>query len=133
MLVVVDTNVVVSALLSPSGAPAQLVSAILADRVKHAFDVRMKAEFEEVLRRPKFSARIPEHAATTVLGALDRLGILVAPLPYAGHLVDEDDRPFLEVALACGGLLVTGNAKHFPTTTVVRIVSPAEALHLLRL
>lgn len=133
MIVVVDTNVFVSAFLSPKAPPAQLLNAILCDRVRYAFDSRMMDELSEVIRRPKFATRIPAQAASEVLDSLARLGKLVTPVRYPNPLIDEDDRPFLEVAIACGGLLVTGNVRHFPIEAPIRIVPPGEALSLLGL
>jgi putative PIN family toxin of toxin-antitoxin system len=133
VIVVVDTNVFVSALLSPKGPPAQLLNAILSDRVRYAFDSRMMDELSEVIRRPKFATRIQAQAASEILASLARLGTLVTPVRYPSPLIDEDDRPFLEVAIACGGLLVTGNVRHFPIEGPVRIVPPGEALGLLGL
>jgi uncharacterized protein len=77
MIVVVDTNVFVSALLSPKGPPAQLLNAILADQVRHAFDTRMMDELSEVIRRPQFATRIPADAASAILDSLTKLGTLV--------------------------------------------------------
>lgn len=54
MLVVIDTNILVSALMSKNGAPARVVSMVLSERLTPCFDYRILLEYQEVLRRPKF-------------------------------------------------------------------------------
>ena len=54
MLVVLDTNILVSALLSPFGPPARVLDLALTGEVQLAYDDRLLAEYHEVLARPKF-------------------------------------------------------------------------------
>jgi len=111
--VVLDTNVLVSGLLSAAGPPGWILEALLAGELEFALDMAIRQEYEEVLRRPEFGfspGRIDD-----VLAAIDQLGFWVAaaaPLPEP--LPDADDEPFLAVAAAAGGVLVTGNVKHYP-------------------
>ena len=51
---VLDTNVLVSGLLSPFGPPGRLVDALLARRLRLAFDDRIELEYREILARPRF-------------------------------------------------------------------------------
>ena len=51
---VLDTNVLVSGLLSPFGPPGRLVDALLARRLRLAFDDRIELEYREVLARSRF-------------------------------------------------------------------------------
>lgn len=127
--VVVDTNVLVSGLLSPFGAPGVIVGRISAGALRLCFDARMWAESEDVLRRPAFPFAEDEVAA--LLAQVQALGELVAPEPLPFRLNDASDEPFLEVAhTAMVEYLVTGNLKHFPPSRWrgVRIVSPREFL-----
>jgi len=48
--IVLDTNVLVSAFLNPSGAPAQLVTLVLAGELKLLLDERILAEYAECSR-----------------------------------------------------------------------------------
>lgn len=57
MKVVVDTNVMVSALLSPYGPAARVLDALLAGRLVLVFDDRILCEYEEVLGRRRFWVR----------------------------------------------------------------------------
>ena len=54
MLVVIDTNILVSALWSRNGAPARVVSMVLTGDIVPCYDYRFLCEYREVLQRPKF-------------------------------------------------------------------------------
>ena len=64
--IVVDTNVLVSALLQPQGFPAEiLIEALRGERVQLCVSADIYAEYEEVIRRPRF-----KRSAWEVDGAL---------------------------------------------------------------
>ena len=130
MRVVIDTNVFVSALLSPLGSPARVIDLLSADRIVVLYDDRLIGEYLAVLSRPKFG-----FARLTVRLFVDSIrmkGELVFAPPVSIELPDRDDLPFLEVALAGEAEgIVTGNGKHFVPTSGhhgVPIWSPAEFL-----
>jgi putative PIN family toxin of toxin-antitoxin system len=131
MRIVLDTNVVVSGLLSAFGAPAQIIDLVSSGDVSLVVDERILEEYRDVLTRPHF--RLDAWDLDAFLSMLDAAEhVIGAPLPFA--LPDPDDEPFLEVAIA-GGVhaLVTGNAKHFriPRGRVaVRVVTPRRFLDL---
>ncbi len=54
MKIVVDTNVLVAALINPYGSPAGVLNCILSNRVCPCFDARIIDEYERVLQRPRF-------------------------------------------------------------------------------
>lgn len=127
MRIVLDTNVLVAALLSPYRAPAQVLQLLLTGRAKLCYDVRILSEYREVLARPKF-AFAPESVAELLM-YLEEGGELVAATPVNMPLPDPGDRMFLEVALAGrADHLVTGNLRHFPANTRrgISVISPAE-------
>lgn len=126
---VMDTNVVVSALLHPARTPARALAA--ARRCTVLVDARVEAEYRSVLARKKF-ASIPVARRDDLLEALLSDAVRVVATVYAGPMVDEDDRMFVEVALAGGAdAIVTGNAKHFPSALAVEVIGPAELLRRL--
>ena len=56
--IVVDTNILVSALLQPRGFPAEiLIEALAGERVQLCVSADIYAEYEEVIRRPRFKRR----------------------------------------------------------------------------
>jgi len=132
MNVVLDTNVLVSALKTEGGNCASILDLAIEGRLTLTVDQRILAEYERVCLDPRL-----KFDAETVRTALDFLrdtAERVVPLPSAADLPDPDDRPFLEVAEQADAVLVTGNKKHFPARTcrAVRVFSPAEFVEELR-
>jgi len=131
-LAAIDTNVLVSALLSKGedAATVQVFRAIFEGRLILLYHQQMLAEYEEVLRRPKF--HLPEEAVRSVMSAIRQFGIEVDPSPTGEILIDMDDLIFYEVAMEKrkdGARLVTGNQRHFPITDLV--VTPSEMMDIL--
>lgn len=121
MLVVIDTNILVSALWSKNGAPARVVGLILSGQLTPCYDHRIMLEYRQVLQRPKFRFRPSEINA--LLDWFKQTGRSVVPAPVDVPFVDEADRKFYEVAKYCGAVLITGNLKHFPSDDTVMSVS----------
>lgn len=134
MRIVLDTNVLIAALLSPFGAPAQLLDLVLAEELMLLLDDRILAEYHEVARRPKFGFAEPDLAR--VLDAISMLAEQVSARPLDVTLPDPGDLPFLEVAAAgSADSLVTGNARHFVARRgrhSVYVATPRDVLDLLR-
>lgn len=121
---VIDTNVLVSALWSPSGKPARIVEMVLYGEAGLYFNDDICEEYKEVLNRPKFSFK--QNLMQDLLEGLFECGNTVNVKPSDIVLPDEKDRKFYDVAKATNSLLITGNKKHFPNES--SIVSPAEYL-----
>jgi uncharacterized protein len=125
-LAVLDTNVIVSARLSPGGAPATLVMGhVLTGSVKVATCPSVVQEYLEVVHRPKF-ARFgfpPPWLEYLIEESQQRPD----PAPWPLELPDASDSVFLALAHASGAWLVTGNLKHFPKNARrgVTVISPA--------
>lgn len=133
MNIVLDTNVLVSGLLSPHGAPAAIVRMVASGTVTLCVDARMLVEYAQVLARPKFGFARAEVAVLLDLIASE--AIRVAPDPLRVRLPDPDDEPFLEAALSCvAACLVTGNLAHYPPAARagVTVLSPAEFVGRMR-
>jgi putative PIN family toxin of toxin-antitoxin system len=63
--VVLDTNILISALLSPQGPPAQVfLMTIIDPDTQLCVSGDIFAEYEEVIRRPRFSRSDSEIVAT---------------------------------------------------------------------
>ena len=126
--VVLDTNVVVSALLNSFGAPGRVLDLVLAGELTAAYDDRVLAEWREVLRREEFGFATRDVEA--LLGFVEAEGLGVNPKPLGAELPDPDDVPFLEVAYAAEATLITGNTKHYPDEARqgVAVLEPAAFL-----
>ena len=133
MRVVLDTNVLVSGLLSAKGPSAWIVEAVLAGELELALDMAIRQEYEDVLRRPEFA--FSSGIIDDLLAAVDPFGLQVAAAPPCPvPLPDPDDEPFLAVARATDSTLVTGNLKHYPPRCRegVTVQTPRELVDGLR-
>ena len=128
---VIDTNVVVSGLLTPHGNPAQVLDAVIEGRIQLVYDSRILAEYRDVLKRPRL--KLNPHLITAFLNGL-KGQLLVTPQRIKVNAPDPDDLIFIEAALATEDqTIVTGNIAHFPKRIRhgVRILTPAEAVAIL--
>ncbi|GIV63965.1 MAG: PIN domain-containing protein [Bellilinea sp.] len=127
MRIVLDTNVLVSALLHPFGSPGRVLDLILAGSVRIVYDDRILLEYREVLLRPKFGygrqhvQRLMEYLIFTGEG--------VSAVPINLDVPDPDDLPFAEVAVSGKvDALVIGNPEHFSFVHHPLVLSPAAFL-----
>jgi putative PIN family toxin of toxin-antitoxin system len=128
-LVVLDTNVIVSAGLKMGSIPYRLVMDwVLEDKVHLVTCPSIIDEYREVLWRPKFTRHgfPPVWLAQLIDASLQ----LPDPAPWPHPAPDPKDAPLLVLASAAGAWLVTGNLKHFPESARagVAVLSPAEYL-----
>lgn len=133
MILVVDTNVVVSALLSPRGAPGRVLDLVLGRALDLAVDDRILAEYRAVLSRARFGFDPADVEALMAFLIATAVTALAWPLPT--RLPDEADEAFLEVAIAArADALVTGNLRHYPVAdrAGVLVMSPAEFIAQIR-
>lgn len=113
MKVVIDTNVLVSALLKANGSEAGVLFAVADKKLTWCVSPAILDEYAAVLHRPKFS-KIPAAYIATLLAHAAKAEVFVpkASLKVSRH---EEDNRFYECAEACqADYIVTGNAKHFP-------------------
>ena len=129
MRVVLDTNVVVAALLSPDGAPARVLALVISGEAVLCWDERILREYRAVLARPRFAFDAAD--VRRLLAFLESAGEPVTAPPLTVGLPDPEDAKFLEVAAAGrADALITGNLRHFPESQRggVRVASPSELL-----
>lgn len=124
MLVVLDTNILVSALWSKDGNPQKLLDLVVARQIIPCHDARIMAEYREVLARPQF--RFSSEEISAVLESIERNGHSMVSVPIDIPFIDDADRKFYETAKFCCAVLITGNLKHFPAEP--GIMSPAAFL-----
>ena len=124
--VVLDTNVLVSALWTPAGNASTIVALILTDKIFPCFDYAIMEEYRAVLSRPRLAFSSGD--VETLLAEIASRGLSVTVSPSTIKLPDEADRKFYDVATFCEAYLITGNAKHYPK--VPNVVNPAQFLAL---
>ena len=132
-LIVLDTNVIVSAGISPVGPPAKIVAGLVLSGMIHIVtSPRVAAEYREVVRRAKFHRYgFPPLWLEYLIEESMRLP---DPESWSSICPDPKDTPFIALAHAAGAWLVTGNLKHFPdpVRNGVTVVAPAYYLANLR-
>ncbi|MCB7042302.1 putative toxin-antitoxin system toxin component, PIN family [Flavonifractor plautii] len=128
---VLDTNVLVSALLNKSSVPAMILDEAADGSIAPLYDDDILAEYEDVLHRKKFP--FAERDIRAVIEAIKSRGIHVEAGAVDVTLPDMDDVIFYAVVMEkrkeTDAYLVTGNLKHFPKEPF--IVTPREMLDII--
>lgn len=126
---VIDTNVLVSALLSDNLASptVAILNLVLDCIIVPVYNEEIIREYTEVLSCKKFS--FPKSRIDAVIRAICN-GMSTDRTPSEWEFPDSDDIVFYEVALSVDeAYLITGNSRHFPP--VDKVVTPAEMLKII--
>lgn len=128
---VLDTNVLVSALLTEGSPPWELLNKDLGLCIIPLFNDDILAEYEDVLHRKKFS--FLESDIRSMIDTIKRWGLRVEAGSLEINMPDLDDVVFYEVVMEKrkegDAYLVTGNQRHFPKEPFV--VTPREMLDII--
>ncbi len=127
---VIDTNVLVSALLSrlKNTSTVQLMQLLILGDITPIYNDEILEEYYSVLTREKFG--LPEVLIDETLNVIKKFGVNSSRKETYELLPDPKDIVFYEVALSVDdSFLVTGNTKHFPKKPFV--VTPAEMLQII--
>ena len=128
--VVIDTNVLVSALLSSNSnaSTVQVVAKLFTKDVIPLLSKEIVDEYNEVLRREKFN--FSEELVANLIDIIKNTGEMIVPSPSDEILIDMKDLLFYEAVLSkkAYAYLITGNMKHFPRKPY--IVTPNEFLEI---
>lgn len=120
MLVVVDTNILVSALKTSGGKAYLLLEQILSEKTKICISSDIMEEYKDVLYRDKLG--LDRHLVDYLLSWFVIHGLWIEPLPSSADripMIDESDRKFFDVAKCLHAKLVTGNHKHYPVDELI--------------
>jgi putative PIN family toxin of toxin-antitoxin system len=135
MRLILDTNILLSALLSPLGAPAKLLDAWERKTFTLVTSEALIAEFRDVASRPFFRARLRASAIELLAAGLQDFSFYCGNLPTVPVAPDPKDSYLLAMAQASQAeFLVTGDKellslKKYKST---RIVTPAAMIELLK-
>jgi putative PIN family toxin of toxin-antitoxin system len=123
MRIVLDTNIIVSALLSPQGLPAKILNLVLSGSAILVYDNSVIAEYRDVLSRARL--KINQELKNLVIDFFYKEGEYAIAEPRNIKFDDEDDKIFYELYKSGDvDYLITGNKKHFPKEK--GIVTPRE-------
>lgn len=128
---VIDTNVLVSALLKKGSVPWTILAESLKGRIIPVVNDEILSEYKEVLCRPKF--KFEKRAVTVLLDELIKRAVFAEAGMVEDIIPDQKDVVFYAVLMEKRkeeeAYLITGNLKHFPIRTYV--VTPREMLSIL--
>ena len=129
---VIDTNVIVSALLKWNSVPGVVLQAVFNGFVVPVYNDEILNEYRNVLNRPKFG--FSSELISETISQIESLGVMENALEtVAEAMPDPKDIVFYSIALSHGKTaethLVTGNVKHFLANPIV--VTPRQMLDIL--
>ena len=120
---VIDTNTIVSAVISPNGNPAKVIKLLATNaNMQIYYSVDILDEYKRVLSYERLN--LPIENRENMLNLIRELGILIEPKLSTISFADENDRVFYDVAKTVDAYLITGNLKHFPSES--RIVTSTQ-------
>lgn len=137
MKVVLDTNVVVSSFIMPTGSPARVLERLRDGAYELFVSQSILAEYREVLQEDRISARhgyTPEEIEQLVAELGDYASVVIPQETHTVVVADPDDDKFIECAVAAGADYIVSGDKHLLTLKEywgVQILSPAAFLLLL--
>jgi uncharacterized protein len=136
MLIVLDTNVLVSALLKRDGNPTTILKNVLEGGIRLAIDERIFEEYTRVLHRPRLNISPGQADSILRFIAYSALWVKCKPVEFQQNLInDPGDLPFGEVAICSHAeALITGNLKHFlfMSHTGIKVLLPKGFLEKYR-
>jgi putative PIN family toxin of toxin-antitoxin system len=123
MIIVLDTNVIVSGLINPTGYPGVILDAVLAGTVDLAINDAIWIEYQRILSDEKFP--FPPGSVTALLEYIRSYAHNVSAAPAKFKSSDQSDQAFVDVLCASDAdYLVTGNLKDFKG--VAKVISPKD-------
>lgn len=131
---VLDTNVLVSALISPGGGSARLLLELRSGAFELIVSPFLLAELREVLRRDKFRRYVSEAEADAYVELIRTESVVRAdpapsPEPFG---TDPDDEFLIDLARdAAADALVTGDAHLLELRAIIPAITPGEFLGML--
>jgi putative PIN family toxin of toxin-antitoxin system len=125
--VVLDTNILVSAALTPKGTIARMIDLIInTAEIQIYYSNDILAEYMRVLSKPKL--KIAANVQIIIINAIIEDGILINPTVSNTPLPHEPDRVCYDLARGVHAILITANLKHFPTDEI-SATSPTDFLN----
>ncbi|MBE0431038.1 MAG: putative toxin-antitoxin system toxin component, PIN family [Dehalococcoidia bacterium] len=135
--VVLDTNVLVSALINPHGKPAQIMDGVLAGRIRLFVSPSIVTELERVLGYPKLMKRHGLEGDELKQFVLDLLSVMI--LVSAEETIeliadDPSDNKYLSCALAARADFIVSGDVHLLKLGEhrgIRVVSAAQFIDIM--
>ena len=114
MQIVIDTNILVSALLNPNGSAYIFMDSVFGGSYDLIISPSILNEYKEVLSRKKIGFSEDEISFIIDWFKTNALLIEVEEQNYSSEVIDKKDAPFYAAAKCTHSKLITGNIKHYP-------------------
>lgn len=128
---VIDTNVIVSALLKEDSNPGKILSFIQNDVIIPVYNEEILKEYDEILNKSKFN--FSKDRVENALRLFKEKGRVLSETKTDEFFNDKTDIKFFQVVLTANMIqdsyLVTGNLKHFPQR--VFVINPAMMVEMI--
>ncbi len=140
MIITLDTNVVLAALLSQAGASHLILKLIIEEKLNVALSTPVVLEYEDVLKRNEITEKLNlsndqvEDLVDLLVLLADKHSIYYRLRP---NLLDENDNLFVECAFTSNShYLITSNIKDFRRGELksypFKVITPGDFYHLWR-
>ena len=127
--VVLDTNIIISAVISSEGNPAKTIKLVsVNENIQIYYCSAILEEYKRVLSYARLN--FSKQKQVRVINLIEKYGISIQPERSNILLPDESDRIFYDTAKAVNAYLITGNLKHYPEES--HIISPAQFIEIFR-
>ena len=128
---VIDTNVVVSSMLSHNSIPGEIVDLVVSEVIIPLLNDEILKEYNEVLTRNKFG--FSKTDVDDVMNKFKEKAIFLKREQTLEDFIDKNDVVFYEIVMSArntmDAYLITGNIKHYPVKSYV--VTPREMLNII--
>lgn len=128
---VIDTNVIISALLSKDSNPAKIISYIEQGIITPVYDSSILDEYIEVLKREKFP--FTKEEIEVLVKLFESKGFVLNQTQTNEIFKDQSDVKFYQIVLTANKIqlsyLVTGNLKDFPKK--IYVVNPTQMIEII--
>ena len=109
---VLDTNIILSAVLSGGGYPGRIFDAVIDKEIKIYINEEIIEEYKDVLSRDYFN--ISRERVGRTINVIRKLGEMITCETSSFPMKDESDRIFYDAAQSSEAWLISGNIKHYP-------------------
>ena len=135
MRIVLDTNILIGALITKGTPPDRLYQACLRGEIELVTSTAQIPEVADVLARPRLQKYLDAYEAAAILENIDTRALILDAPPDVNLSPDPKDNPILAAAIAGkADLIVSGDKKHMLALGVVEgipIVTARDALDRL--
>lgn len=128
MRVVLDTNIIVSSLITENSIPSKLLDMALSAKFDLCVSEDLISEYEEVLSRPKFN--LDSRTVEVIITLIRVRSKMFFSNPQPLESTDPKDQCILDLAVTADAYLVTGNIKHF--MSYPKAIKPSDFWELLK-